>query len=71
MRVKPKSIQIENMIYWSSGDDIGECEHRHCKLPAFSYNENGEKFCEECLIECHEKQDEQITWGTNAGWKAK
>lgn len=47
------------MIYWSSGDDLGECDNRHCSERAFSYNENGEKFCEECLIEWHETQKEE------------
>lgn len=50
-RRQPKTLKIGGTIYWSSGDDLGECK---CGDPAFSYNENGDLFCEDCLIEWHE-----------------
>lgn len=54
---KSKTLQIGDMNYWSSGDDIGECDDRHCTERAFSYNEDGTKYCEECLEEWHENED--------------
>lgn len=56
MAKKPKTIEIGNMTYWSSGDDIGDCDGKYCNERAFSYNEDGDKFCEDCLIDWHEQE---------------
>ena len=59
MGKKPSIIEISDMSYWSSGDDIGECDSNFCSERAFSYNEDGEKYCESCLSDWHEKKDEE------------
>jgi hypothetical protein len=60
MRRQPKTIEIDDMIYWSSGDDLGECDRRSCGESAFSYNEDGQKFCEDHLIEWHDSEDSEM-----------
>lgn len=51
---KPKQLQIGDMVYWSSGDDLGMCGAPGCGEKAFSYNEDGNLFCESCLEDWHE-----------------
>ena len=55
MRKNPKTVTIGDMFYWSSGDDLGKC--RICDDRAFSYNENGDLYCETHLIEWHESEE--------------
>ncbi len=61
MRKKPGTLEIGDMLYYSSGDDLGIC--RDCNERGFSFNENGDLFCEKHLIEWHEAEefeDEEI-----------
>jgi hypothetical protein len=48
---RPKQLEIDGMIYWNDGSDLGDCVE--CGDNAFSYNEDGTLLCEECLIEWH------------------
>lgn len=54
---KPKTIRIGDTTYWSSGHDIGECDTPHCGERAFSCNEDGDKYCEDCLENWHLDKD--------------
>lgn len=55
---RQKVIEIGDMVYFKL-DDLGECQA--CGLEADSYNEDGDLLCEECLIEWHENEREDLT----------
>lgn len=55
---RQKVIEIGDMVYFKL-DDLGDCQN--CGEEADSYNEDGDLLCEECLIEWHENQSEDLT----------
>ena len=57
-RKQQRALRFGEMVYWNSGDVLGPCDE--CDDDAFTYTEDGERLCADCLAEQSGEMPEEV-----------